>query len=114
MERAGKILRGVFMGVGAVVTTLIVAGLIAWGIVSFCMAEPGIGSGTVTAKRYDDGHIWYVDFRIGDLIIREERGGRERWLITVSDGTRTDDWEVSVEDYDRTRIGDSVTRSQFR
>ncbi len=66
--------------------------------------------GYVVRKCYDDGHYWYSSYVFGDYSITKRHGGEAYFYIEVRDGSKSDYWHVSLEEYDALSVGDYIMR----
>lgn len=71
-------------------------------------------SGYIIGKRHEPAHTIYITqyMYIGKSLIPMIRPRHipDRWYITVENGDKTDEWQVSSEEYGRLNIGDWAER----
>lgn len=83
-------------------------------ICMFILTACGLEAGTVIRKDFSPAHTTQQTqiIKCGKILIPiiNTIQHPDRWYITVSSGEKTDIWEVSESFYNKTSIGEYITR----
>ena len=105
-------MRKIIFGLGCLTAFVIltVAGLFGFAAIERAITTPHLNEGTVTAKCYNDGHIWYSKWTWGNLTYTEKHGGEPYYFIEVSDKGVSDYWTINADIWEKLAVGDYVRR----
>lgn len=87
------------------------------GIAALIYSTPVLDEGVVIDKTYEPANTTYIYQKVGDVSYYQPIWDDEDWILRVQGTTdegkaRTENWEVSREQWERAEIGDRVTRTE--